>query len=124
MLVFSLLLGCAPEVNIVASQGGCTEFDYDNPAPSELVSEVGEDGTAVVSRTNVLLDAGDYTFEPVIVPDRRLIEVFETWTGAGEGDPFCFVPSVSLEGLRGEFELRWYLAEGDVVPFATVELKP
>jgi hypothetical protein len=124
MIVLSLLIGCAPEVTLRATQGGCTDFDYDDPAPAALVSEVSEDGTALVTRTNVLLDAAGYTFDPVITADKRLIEVFEVWTGEGQGEPFCYTPAVELEGLRGEFEVRWYLAEGDSVPFATVELKP
>jgi hypothetical protein len=124
MLALALFVACAPEVNVTSVQDGCTDFDYDDPAPSELVTTVSEDGSAVVSRTNVLLDAAGYVFEPVIVADKRLIEVFEIWTGEGEGEPFCYVPSIELSGLRGEFELRWYLAEGDSIPFATTEMKP
>lgn len=123
MLILALF-ACSGSVTLEPAQDGCSDFDYNDPAESKLVAELG-DGSAVVRRTNVLLETTGLAFDPEIVPDDRVINVYEAWVvleETGEG-PFCYAPEVQLREGSGAFQVRWFLEEGDSTPFDTVEVE-
>lgn len=113
-----VLLACAHEVAITPSQGGCTDFSYEDPAPSEVVWEPQADGVTI-TRTNILLDEAGLTFAPELAIDGKQMDVRERWTDPASDDQFCYTASLFVEGFAGELEVRWYL-EDETVPFQTI----
>ena len=123
MFTLLALLACADEVSIEKGITGCTDYDFANPAPSELVVTWSGD-VATIARTNALLDSGNLGFDPEITAEDGVISVIEAWTAdAPDGQPFCYVPSVTVTGASDGTQLRWFLDAADNVPYRTLELE-
>jgi hypothetical protein len=123
VLPLLLLLACADEVSIEKSVTGCTDYDFSNPAPSELVL-AWEGAVATIQRTNALLDSGNLGFDPVITAEDGIVTVVEAWTAeAPDGNPFCYVPGITVSGASDGTQVRWYLDAEDNVPFRTLVLE-
>ncbi len=121
-MLVALLIACSGEVTINNTQTGCTDYDYDNPAPSTVVVDVADD-VATVRRTNIALDSGSLAFVPDVVAEGDRIDVFEAWQGEGDGLPFCYDAVITIEPAP-RAEVRWYQSADEAVPFATVEIEP
>ena len=122
-LVLLAVAACGNQVVITPSQGGCTDYNFDDPAASAIEWEAAKDGTARAWRSNALLEKTGLIFDPLITVEGNVVEVFEAWAGGETDDAFCYEPSVGFEGLGGELEVRWYLAEGESVPYDTVDIE-
>lgn len=125
MLLLASLLACAGEITLDPGLGGCTDFDYDNPAASALTQTWTGDDSVVVQRTNVLQADSNLLFDPEIGSDGDILNVYERWVvdgDAGDALAFCYVPEVAVTGAEGK-QVRWFLAVGDTIPFATLDLQ-
>ena len=123
MFTMLALLACADEVSIEKAVSGCTDYDFANPAPSELVVSWNAD-VVTIARTNALLDSGNLGFDPEITAEEGVITVKEVWTAeAPDGYSFCYVPSVTIAGASDGTQVRWYLAPEDNSPYRTIELE-
>lgn len=122
-LALLLFAACANQVTITPAQGGCTDYDFDNPAESTVEWEVSKDGGARVWRANALQEQTGLIFDPVIDVEGNVVSIFEAWTGGETDDAFCYEPVVAFAGLSGKLQVRWYLREGDTVPYDSVELE-
>ncbi len=123
--MFTLLLlvaACSNPVVITPSQGGCVDYNFASPAESTVEWEGTEKGSVRVWRSNSLLEQTGLTFDPLILVDGEVVQVFEAWVGGDTDDAFCYEPVVSFEGLIGELQVRWYLAEGEAVPYDSVDI--
>ncbi len=123
MFTLLALLACADAVSIDKAVTGCTDYDFANPTPSELVVSWSGD-VATIARTNVLLESGNLGFDPEIVADDGVITVIEGWAAdAPDGQSFCYVPSVTITGASDGTQVRWFLDPDDGVPYRTIELE-
>lgn len=123
-MTFALLLlaACGGEVTLTPGQDGCTDYDFDNPAESEVGFEVsGSSGR--VWRNYALLEQTGLLFDPIIDVSGNTVSVYEQWAGGESDDAFCYAPYVAFEGLEGKMTVDWYLADGDTVPFDSVEIE-
>jgi len=121
--MFLLLLACASEIEVTPAQSACTDVDFENPDPSELLWESTGDGQARVWRTYVFLDESGLGFAPELAIEKGVLSVTERWDEPETDDAFCYQPELEITGFRGALEVRWFLAEDDSVPFATVQLE-
>ena len=122
-LALFLLAACGSQVTLTPSQGGCTDYDFDNPSDSAVETELdGGGGGGRVYRTNALLEQTGLLFDPIIEISAGRVEVYEKWSGGETDEAFCYEPSVAFEGLDGKMTVEWYLEEGDTVPFDEVEV--
>lgn len=121
-LALLLLTACASQVTLTPGQDGCTDYDFQNPATSEVEFDLaGSSGR--VWRTYALLDQTGLLFDPVIEIAGNTVEVYEQWTGGETDDAFCYAPYVAFEGLDGKMTVDWFLAPGDSVPYASVDVE-
>lgn len=118
------LTGCGGEVSVAASQTGCTDFNYSDPADPVVEWEATAEHDANVWRANVLLDQAGATFAPDYAIDKGTLSIFEHWTDPASDDTFCYQPQVAISGIHGTLEVRWYTEDDSDVPFDTVEIKP
>lgn len=112
------LLACSQELSMTPSQGGCTDFSYENPTPPALSWVPYADG-ATVTRSNILLDQSGLTFSPEVSVDHGVLVLREWWTEPETDDQFCYTASVYVEDFTGQIELRWYVGD-DELPFETL----
>ncbi|MDP2311396.1 MAG: hypothetical protein Q8P41_00710 [Pseudomonadota bacterium] len=122
-LALLLFAACANQVTIIPGQDGCIDYNFTDPAESTVDWEASSGGTARAWRSNALMDQTGLIFEPNIAADGNVIHVYEAWTGGETADAFCYEPSVAFEGVSGELQVRWYLAEGDTVPYDSVDIE-
>lgn len=123
-LALLLLAACGNQITITPGQDGCTDYVFASPAESTVEWEASSAGSARAWRTNALQEQSGLIFDPLIEIAGDEVSVFEVWTGGETDDALCYEPAVSFEGLSaGTIEVRWYLAEGDTVPFDTVEVE-
>jgi hypothetical protein len=120
--VFFFFVVCGGEVTLKPGQDGCTDYDFDNPAESEVDFEVAG-GSGRVFRTYALLEQTGLLFDPVIDVGGNTVSVYERWTGGESDDAFCYAPYVAFEGLEGKLTVDWFLADGDTVPYDSVEIE-
>lgn len=120
MTILLLLAACGGTVTITPGQDGCTNYDFDDPAPSVILSSV-EGTTGDVRRTGALLEQTGLYFDPAITVDADVVEVHEAWAGGETDESFCYEPWVKIEGIADEVQIRWYL-EGEASPMDTVNL--
>ncbi len=122
MLPF-LLLACVGNPVITTSTTGCTNYDFDDPKPSAIEASV-KDGVADVYRSYVERENLDDAFDPEIVTDGAVIEVFEAWTAGSDGNANCLDPHISIEDFGAPIEVRWYTPDDQNVPLDTVTVSP
>lgn len=120
MLLF--LFACAaPDLEIVPSQEYCTDYNFEDPAPSEVLHEW--EGDAVrVWRTNVLVPA-NLTFDPDLVPESKILHVYENWVGEQPEEDLCYFPTITITGIEKTLEVRWYEMGYDDVPVSTITIE-
>ena len=118
-----LLVACGGKVEIQPGQAGCTDYNFEQPEESRL--SVSMDGdVAVVQRTNVLIGGTAPVFEPEISVEGDVITVEKAWTGTDETTSFCYLPQVTVTGVTGKLQVRWFLEDDGTTPFDTVNLEP
>ena len=122
-MTLMLLVSCAQELAVEHSQGGCVEYDFDDPADSEVHWEWA-DPIAKIWRTNVALEQSQLEFDPTFKTDGNLVSIYEAWGGEPLEAPFCYQPEIHVEGMTRKLEIRWYSHDDETVPFATLEIEP
>ncbi len=120
MLLALLLVACGEPIEVTASQSGCTDFNYSDPADPFVAWEATGEDSALVWRANVLLDEAGSTFAPTYAIENGTLSVFEVWTDPASTDTFCYQPEIAIVGIRGELEVRWFTESDRDVPFQTV----
>lgn len=123
MLPLLLLTACLGDPVLATETRGCTDYDFDDPAPPALKHEA--DGDAVVVwRTPVERPNLDDVFAPEFEIDGALVEVHERWTAGADGQAACLEPVLRVSEFGAPIEVRWFTEDDTNVPFDTITLKP
>lgn len=117
-----LLFGCAGDVEVSSSQSGCVDFDYNDPAEPTVEWETTGEASVLAWRTNVLRDEAGATFSPEYAIENGTLSVYEKWSDPASDDTFCYQPEVSIGGIKGKLELRWFTEDDGDVPYETVTI--
>ncbi len=121
--VFSLL-ACGQTITVDVQTDGCEDFDFDEPAESEVGSSWEGDGNASVWRTSVVLEGSNLAFDPKIEASGASIKVSELFTGEPNGTSFCYQPTVLIGGVTSGVEVQWFTEDDAAVPFTTIKVEP
>ena len=122
-LALLLYVACADPISITPSQAGCDEVTPEASPASTLEWEAASDGSIRVWRSNAYEEQTGLIFDPVVVVDGKIVEIHEAWTGGETADTYCYEPAVTFEGIAKTLQVRWFVDEGDTVPFDTVDVE-
>ena len=118
-----LVLGCVQELEITYYGDGCTDWSFEEGVePVVVVEKVGDD--ILMIRKGVAQQC-DASFQPEIVAQRSLIQVFEYWEVPEDADDCesCFFPTVQLQSPgKGDYELQWFEGDSSVTPVGFIEV--
>jgi len=101
----------------------CADWDFETEEENQVVAEKSEEGIMFLRKgVNQSCEA---SFQPEIVAQRRLIQVFENWEAPAVDDvcETCFFPTVVLHDPRsGDYDLQWFEGRDSLTPVGFVSL--
>ena len=108
-----LLVACGPiSLEFTPETNGCENYDFDNPAPSELI--LVEDGDDILIQRTMVFKSANATFTPTYSVDDYKIYIREYWEGE-VGDSFCWMPTVRVSSPPNRaLEFWWYDGDADI----------
>lgn len=122
MLIALLLAACGGEATVTWSTEPCTDWVLGDE-PEVTLNTDGEAGL-IIAREGVEQPL-DAEFAPEVVPDGRVLRIYEAWEGGSEdAETTCAAPTIYVSDLppRG-YTFQWFTEESDAIPEAILEYK-
>jgi hypothetical protein len=116
ILLFSTILGCTNQIELVYTTEPCEDWDFSNESPELRITDEGDD--VVIRRVGIDGYCGDQ-FQPQIFADGWDLRVVESWdsTPSVTECESCLTGRVTmLSPPSGDYHLDWYDNENAMTP--------
>ena len=119
ILLFSVILGCTNQIELVYTTESCVDWDFSNESPELRIEEEGDD--VVIRRVGIDGYCGDQ-FQPQIFADGWELRVVEAWdsTTSVTDCESCLTGRVTMVSPpSGDYHLEWYPDSVTISPVHT-----
>lgn len=123
-LWIALAGGCGGDVGISYYAESCSDWEFDEGEQEPELEVVVEGEEFLFRRVGVEMEC-NASFQPEIVAQHHLIQVFELWELPDDSEECttCFTPTVAITDLRrGDYDLQWFEGQSSTLPLGALSL--